>query len=199
MEALLVEQTRIVKCISRLLTNMWKIGRDNVDYGVVQSRIALLGTYWTRCQELDDALNEAATADDRKTSDYFKNTIFDTTEESYLNTLATLFTLEENMKPGGKAAPATPAATVRLPQIELPKFDGRYTEWENFYDMFDSLIAKNASIPDVQKFHYLKTSLEGEARALLKNVTVTAANYETAWTTLKARYENKRLLVNAHL
>lgn len=50
---------------------------------------------------------------------------------------------------------------VKLPVISLPKFDGSYETWLEFRDTFDSLIHKNATIPPINKFHYLRACLQG--------------------------------------
>ncbi|KYN14464.1 hypothetical protein ALC57_13336 [Trachymyrmex cornetzi] len=52
---------------------------------------------------------------------------------------------------------------IRLPTIELPKFSGGAAEWLSFRDTFESLIHKNETIDCIQKFHYLRASLEGVA------------------------------------
>jgi hypothetical protein len=41
--------------------------------------------------------------------------------------------------------------SVRLPTINLPSFDGSYSEWTSFSDTFEALIDKNDRIPDIQK------------------------------------------------
>ncbi|XP_039309076.1 uncharacterized protein LOC105207058 [Solenopsis invicta] len=85
---------------------------------------------------------------------------------------------------------------VKLPTIELPKFDGNYEQWIPFRDLFQSLIASNASIPAVQKLHYLRSALTGEAAKVITTLKITNDNYEVAWTSLKQRFENKRLITH---
>jgi hypothetical protein len=89
--------------------------------------------------------------------------------------------------------------SVRLPTINLPSFDGSYSEWTSFSDTFEALIDKNDRIPDIQKFHYLKSCLKNEANRIIESLTVSAANYKSAWETLQKRYNNKRLIVQEHL
>lgn len=48
---------------------------------------------------------------------------------------------------------------------------------------------------NVQKFHYLNSCLVGEAAKVIRGFQVTDANYEVAWQTLCARYNNDRLIV----
>ncbi|XP_060529109.1 uncharacterized protein LOC132703705 [Cylas formicarius] len=62
---------------------------------------------------------------------------------------------QENLRPNSNETMG-----VRLPLINLPTFAGNYSKWLEFRDTFDSLIHKNKSIGDIQKFHYLRASLE---------------------------------------
>ena len=52
---------------------------------------------------------------------------------------------------------------VRLPKLDLPKFDGTLTMWQTFWDKFKALI-NDTDIPSVTKFTYLTSVLEGEAK-----------------------------------
>lgn len=47
----------------------------------------------------------------------------------------------------------------------------------------------------VEKLHYLKAQVTGEASRYLVNVSVTAENFSRAWEALTSRYENRRILV----
>ncbi|XP_055633101.1 uncharacterized protein LOC129773512 [Toxorhynchites rutilus septentrionalis] len=83
---------------------------------------------------------------------------------------------------------------VRLPMIKLQCFDGNIDEWLSFRDLFTSLIHLKPELPDVEKLHYLKGCLEGEARALIDSLKITKANYHIAWELLLKRYNNSKLL-----
>lgn len=85
---------------------------------------------------------------------------------------------------------------VHLPKIQLPTFNGCYEDWPAFKDLFVSLVHNNPSLSNVQKLHYLKTSVTAEAELLLKHFKITSSNYLYAWDCLKARYGNKRLILN---
>lgn len=100
------------------------------------------------------------------------------------------------LQPG--SMPAEPIAirpNVKLPSIELPKFDGSYERWIPFRDLFESLIASNATLSAVQKLHYLRSSLGGEAAKVIASLELTNDNYAIAWRLLKQRYQNKKLIV----
>ncbi|XP_024881163.1 uncharacterized protein LOC112460613 [Temnothorax curvispinosus] len=88
---------------------------------------------------------------------------------------------------------------IRLPIIELPKFTGDIDEWLGFRDTFESLIHSNETIDLIQKFHYLKAALEGNAAQIIKSLEFSAANYTIAWQTICERFDNKSLLTKNHI
>ncbi|XP_011687010.1 PREDICTED: uncharacterized protein LOC105449455 [Wasmannia auropunctata] len=90
-------------------------------------------------------------------------------------------------------------AGIRLPTIELPKFSGNFSDWLSFRDTFESLIHRNETIDPIQKFHYLKASLEGSAAQIIKSLEISAVNYAVAWSAICDRYNNKRLLAHNHV
>lgn len=88
---------------------------------------------------------------------------------------------------------------VKLPTIQLPKFSGAYENWLEFHDTFSSLIHSNSEISDINKFHYLRTSLEGTAAIVIQSIQFCAMNYEAAWKLLCDRFDSKRLLIHNHV
>ncbi|XP_055590945.1 uncharacterized protein LOC129743026 [Uranotaenia lowii] len=83
---------------------------------------------------------------------------------------------------------------VKLPQIKLQSFSGDIDEWLSFRDLFLSLIHTKADLPNVEKFHYLKGCLSGEAKALVDPLSITAVNYQVAWDILMKRYNDSKIL-----
>ncbi|KAK9712250.1 Protein of unknown function (DUF1759) [Popillia japonica] len=94
---------------------------------------------------------------------------------------------------------ASNSVNIKLPTIKLPKFEGKYSNWLEFRDTYESLIHTNASINEIQKFHYLRASLEGSAAQVIHSLEFTARNYAVAWEALLDRYNNNRLLVMNHV
>lgn len=88
---------------------------------------------------------------------------------------------------------------LKLPKIELPKFDGSFQQWDSFKDLFVTLVHQNSDIPDIQKLMYLKSCLKNEAANIVKNLDSTGENYGTTWDTLLKRYDNITLKANFHL
>ena len=88
---------------------------------------------------------------------------------------------------------------LKLPPIKIATFNGESTKWLSFRDMYLSLIHNNENIDDVNKFHYLKSYLEGAASSVISSVSMSSNNYSIAWYLLCQRYDNKRLLINEHI
>ncbi|GFY49353.1 integrase catalytic domain-containing protein [Trichonephila inaurata madagascariensis] len=55
---------------------------------------------------------------------------------------------------------------IKLPEIPLAVFRGRYDEWPSFKSQFDNVITNNNYLNESQKLYYLKASLQGDANLL---------------------------------
>lgn len=88
---------------------------------------------------------------------------------------------------------------IWLPRIELPTFAGAYEDWHAFFDMFNSLIHSNPDLSDTQRFHYLRSSLKGDAAEIVSSLEISGNNYADAWARLRERYDNKRLIIQNHI
>ncbi|XP_045446707.1 uncharacterized protein LOC123654893 [Melitaea cinxia] len=80
------------------------------------------------------------------------------------------------------------------PQIDLPTFTGKYTQWPTFYDLYVESIHNNNLITKNQKMQHLKSKLRGDAERIIQHLTISADNYDTAWELLTHRYNNPQLL-----
>lgn len=92
-----------------------------------------------------------------------------------------------------------PSASAKLPLLTLPEFSGSYADWQRFRDMFTAIVHNNNALSNVQRFYYLEASLKGEPKSIIASLAPTDANYITAWELLEKRYENKKIIINAHL
>ncbi|KAK6030926.1 hypothetical protein OSTOST_02924 [Ostertagia ostertagi] len=89
------------------------------------------------------------------------------------------------------STPTTPAIAPimppYLPRLEIPKFAGKKSEWENFWTIFSSNIHEQ-DISPMLKFNYLWQYLEGPARELVSRYQVSAENYPEAIACLQKKY-----------
>ena len=88
---------------------------------------------------------------------------------------------------------------MKLSKLDIPKFDGAYSQWTSFVDLFDEAFDSNPSLSSSQKLFYLIGLLTGEAKRLLSAITTTDANYGEARTMLQERYENRGGIVREHI
>ncbi|GFW33623.1 integrase catalytic domain-containing protein [Trichonephila clavipes] len=85
--------------------------------------------------------------------------------------------------------------SIKLPEIPLPKFSGKYEERSNFKIQFKNMISTNLQLSSEQKLHYLKAAFTSEA----KNLETISDSFESLFKSLEERYENKRLIVKTHV
>ncbi|GFT35559.1 integrase catalytic domain-containing protein [Trichonephila clavipes] len=85
--------------------------------------------------------------------------------------------------------------SIRLPQIPLPEFSYVIAEFSNLKNQFINLISNNEQLNDSQKLYYLRASLKGEAK-LLESPRDT---FDSLFSALEDRYENKRQLIDSHV
>jgi hypothetical protein len=81
----------------------------------------------------------------------------------------------------------------------LPKLTGTIIEWQGFWDQFQALVDDNNNIPQISKFSYLQSLLEGEAKNVMRGLAVTEDNYDVACKLLVERYGRKEQIVFAHV
>ncbi|XP_046142184.1 uncharacterized protein LOC123987907 [Osmia bicornis bicornis] len=108
-------------------------------------------------------------------------------------------TIASNNSPASSSSQSSPyALSVKLPKIDLPKFDGRIETWITVKDAFHTLIHTQPGLSKIQKLHYLRLSLSGKAEAAVRAFSITEDNYEAAWNHINEIYDNKRALVLRH-
>lgn len=207
MEKFTNQQNEFYNQMARLHKNYKKfISRVTKEY--IETRLELLESYWERFQETHLDILKVATDEEMKSHDYFTEDVFGQGEEEFLDCktimkerLAELNPSKSANKNDGENGHSGPSSgnKIKLPSISIPSFSGNYRDWPSFNDLYQSLIHKNPDLSNIQKFHYLKSNLTGEAEVLLKQFPLTDANYEKAFELLESRYNNKRLIVNAHL
>lgn len=100
---------------------------------------------------------------------------------------------------GQQSSSESALSNIRLPALDLPKFNGSYNNWLNFHDTFDKLIHQNTKLADSQKLHYLQSCLEGDASTVIQTLDVNNVSYSVAWDLLKERFNNKRIIIRTHV
>lgn len=86
---------------------------------------------------------------------------------------------------------------IRLPKINIPKFDGDPRKFLKFKSLFSNLIHEDTTISNVRKLYYLQEVLEGPTEEFIRDLDMTETSYNMAWSELLNRYENKRVIIRA--
>lgn len=88
---------------------------------------------------------------------------------------------------------------VKLPKLNIEKFNGDCTEFYSFYNTFKVSIHENCSLSKTEKFNYLKSYLIGPAASAIKGLEISDANYDTALSILEQRFGQKDIIINQHM
>ena len=87
---------------------------------------------------------------------------------------------------------------IRLPKLDLTKFDGNIFKWQEFWDCFNTSIHNKGELSRIDKFNYLRSQLRNDAKDVIAGLETTKANYDVAIELLQERYGKKQLIINAH-
>lgn len=201
-------QRNLYSTIAKAKVNFKKSPRDRITVSYIETRLENLEADWLSFSENNVKIVSSVKSAELDKSEYCTSNLYETTKELYLDYKTEL---KEMLKKFDKPIHSSSGASecqskdintqssIKLPKIELPVFSGNYSEWISFRDLFISLIHNNKSLDDVQKLHYLKTHLTGDAEGLLRHVAVTSGNYLVCWSQLETRYNNKKYLANCIL
>ncbi|CAG9122367.1 unnamed protein product [Plutella xylostella] len=202
-------KTGLVSCannISRSRVNYKKAPKERRTAAYVEARLDNLEKDWTLFYNTHRQMITEVDAKMLDASTYMKGNVYESTEEIYIEykselkgELSRLQRLIQTPVPSGSGKQSDNNSNIRLPKISIPTFSGKYDEWVTFRDLFDSLIRTNDSLDEVQKLHYLKGYLEGEAEQLVRHIPISRDNFEVCWKQLESRYNNKKYLANCIL
>ena len=89
---------------------------------------------------------------------------------------------------------------VRLPKLDVPKFDGEILNWRSFWEQFCIAVHDHTNLSDSEKLVYLQQSLKGgSAKSTIEGLSRSGDNYAEAVGCLQSRYDRPRLIHKAHV
>lgn len=193
-KSLVLQRGQIKASLTRFSNHVSSLaGKKVVDVNNLQRRIADAEPLLKEFNDIQSAIEQQTETIDDSQREEFENTYYESISKA--NDLI--------LKHKPKALPETRnsdlPSQIRLPRIDLPKFDGNYERWFPFYDTFVAVIHSSSDLSEIEKFHYLKSSLTGEAKGLLQSLETSSANYTVAWQLLQSRYDNKRIIAKTHI
>ena len=186
--------------IANYFHNFKSKGKTNMNKGNAESRLEGLERNYIAFQVNHEKILKLENLD--KTHAYFSTFLYDPVEDSFYDRKGEFLNFLEGLKANTAAVTASNSNAVTLtpssaqttnvslqslPKLDLPKFFGKFSDWENFRDVFRAVIHRREP---VMKLHYLRTHL---------SLPISGDNYERAWITLTEYYENQRRIVSSHI
>ena len=92
-----------------------------------------------------------------------------------------------------------PSKNVKLPRIELKKYNGDPLKFKEFMDTFKSSIDNNESLTDVEKLNYLKNLLTGPAEETVSGIGLCNDNYSVVLDLLHKRFGDEQVILSSHM
>lgn len=169
---------------------------------IEQLEIRLDGTQdlWNNFDCIQVEIEDISDVDESSHRKDFRKTFFDTVGVARHKWKQHNQRNQTNTPPGSHVSnTSTDSNLIRLPKFDLPTFEGNYESWLGFHDVFKSVIHDRTDLPEIQKLHYLRSCLKGEAATVIKSLDTSSDSYAEAWTLLNERYNNKRVIIFNHL
>ncbi|XP_043474382.1 uncharacterized protein LOC122506332 [Leptopilina heterotoma] len=167
-----------------------------------KSMLTVFHDLWTEFSQTHEEIGETC-PDSFFSNPYMTDDCYEQACKVYVESKILLNSLIERLKQpaANTTQPSESTQTKRrqLPEISLPQFCGDYSSWTPFRDLFSSLVGQNSEISGVEKMHYLCTTLTGKAAQLIANLPLSSDSFDSAWSLLTSRYENKRLLISSQM
>lgn len=185
--------------IKRIFTNIKKMPKARITLTSMNERMSVLRDKFNEVRSLHAKILSMATANDQSKYEYFTSNYYDAyftkyeEVEQYINDQIEKLT-EPEVVNTQQNLPLT--LENRLPELELPKFDGTPMNWLAFKDQFEAVVHTRVDIPDIRKLQYLRSCLSGEPERMIESFSITTANYASAWKTLTETYNQQRLIIS---
>lgn len=197
----------VATVIQKAQVNLKKCPKQRLTEGYVTTVRKTVERYWEDFREAHNQLTKCTPREQKGALPYFQNEEYYKIEDLYLCLHADLSDILSQFESPQKnveimnmtsSSQEGSLSFSKLPRIELPTFSGKYEDWPSYQDLFTALV-HNTSLNNVQKLHYLKTSVAGEAEMLLRHIQITENNYTQAWELLQGRFGNTKMIVNSIL
>lgn len=90
--------------------------------------------------------------------------------------------------------------SIRLPNIDLPSFDGNLLAWKIFWEQFTVAIHTRSDLSNAEKLVYLcQAAKGGTARTVIEGLSRIGDDYDKAVECLKNHYDRPRLIHQTHI
>lgn len=173
--------------VSAIMSQEERVKKGNVSRAMAATRVEVIQNSFKKYESVMEKIFDH----DEYDPDHFviKNTQL---MESYQDAVAAFKEIIDDGKDESMSLSSTmsnrtneSAHAIKLPKISLPTLDGKQLKWTTFYDTFSSLVDQNPNMAKINKMHYLRDSLSGEAFRTISKIPASDANYDIAWQVLQ--------------
>lgn len=181
-------QAELYSRISKTVENLKKAGKGNITSGVLDALIKTLDASWEKFSAQHEILRSMH--DKPGVADYIKLGLFDKVDMAYVFQRGALTDWAQQLqRPQIQTSGSTADQSIQasgesskhfLSRLKITPFSGEINEWISYRDLFMSIMSKHPTLSNVEKLHFLRTSLEGEAAGLVKDLPLTGDNFERA-------------------
>jgi len=199
-----VENMKILRGqLKALITCFWNsLQSPNVDPVEIKARREKIEDAWIEYEQIQSVIEAQKEVDVNAHNEYreiFEDLYFKSVAAVEIIITQTNTTKERKKSKSETLYEKKAILAVQLAALNVSIFSGNYLEWASYYDIFSVLVDRNPDISDIEKIFHFRPSLSGEALASIQCLETTANNYAIAWKSLVQRYNNKRVLEQAHV
>lgn len=210
----LARQRALIQQLNSTITNYAKCAKTKRTLSYYETRLEVLDNLFADISKINISIL-ASSDEEEQVAEYISTDSYGNAEDAYINLKSqirdAIVVFQPRPEPvvniaGSSSSSARPDSInvprindFRLPTITIPSFNGEYSMWPSYKNSFNHLIAGNQILSNLQRLHYLKSSLKGDALQLIQHYDLADGNYQAAWEKLISRYDNKNFLVAAHL
>jgi len=176
----------------------------NLSKGYLDAKNKIISEMWQKLDNANDEIVEGADPNDLQ-SNYFTQKEFEKAFAMYDRVIIRIQTKLDKLEktstqPATINLPAnmvlnTEKSKLKLKPVDIPNFSGDYKKWISFRNVFDSMVHNDKKLDNLEKMHYLKSCVSGEAERIISQFDITAEAYKV----ITERFHNEVILVDTHI
>jgi hypothetical protein len=203
---LLSKRERIVSSLSRVRN--WFERNGDASSSAIQVRLrdfanikVQFDNVQTEIEAIDDQVNELEHENNRQNFEDSYYDLYAALEDAVNKSNSSIAATSRSHTTGDVTNRGPISSLLQLAPIDIKPFSGHYTEWLPFFNTFRALVHDDPRYQNrnLEKLHQLRNCLRGEALEVIQALPISAENYETALSSLRSQFENKRLIVQHHV
>ena len=91
------------------------------------------------------------------------------------------------------------ASCIKLPHVQIPKFDGDSLAFHDWINIFKASVHDNTSISQTHRITYLQNSVSGKAKDLIRSYSCNSAFYKVGLAELESRFGSPQHVVTTYI